>query len=79
MMRMIALRPSYRVDNEENTVYIADRLQAFFALDHAVLADDYVRVAENSSRLVKAPPCFTIFARSLLWSHSKRTGIQLSF
>jgi hypothetical protein len=65
------------MDDQKKVVYIADRVEAFFALDHAVLTDDYVRVAEDPARLVKAdPPRFTIFARSLPSSHSKRTVIR---
>ena len=40
--------------DQQNAVYIADCMQALFALDDAVFTDDYVRVAEDFSRLIKA-------------------------
>ncbi len=40
--------------DEQNAVYIADCVQALFTLDDAVFTDDYVRVAEDFSRLIKA-------------------------
>jgi hypothetical protein len=42
------------VNDQQNTLNITERVKALFALDHTVFTDDYVRVAEDSSRLVKA-------------------------
>jgi hypothetical protein len=46
------------MDNQQNAVYIADCVQALFALDHTVFTDDYARVAKDFSRLVKADAVF---------------------
>jgi hypothetical protein len=64
------------MNDQQNTLDIAERVKALFALDHAVFTDDYVRVAENRLASSKPTPCFTIFARFLLSSHSKRTVIR---
>jgi hypothetical protein len=39
--------------HQQNALYISDCVQAFFAVDYAVFMDDYVGIAEDSTRLVK--------------------------
>lgn len=65
------------MDDQQNAAYVTDGMEPLFALNHAVFADNYVRIAEDSSRLSKPTACFAMFARSLAPSHSNRTVILL--
>jgi hypothetical protein len=56
------------MQDEQHAVYVADGMQAFFALYHAIFTDDYVPVAEDSSRLVKADTVLHHIRGCLVWS-----------
>jgi hypothetical protein len=61
------------MDNQQDAVDIADRVQSIVALGDTVFTDNCMRSLKTRLASSKPTPCFTMFARFFLSSHSKRT------
>jgi hypothetical protein len=64
------------MNDQQNTLDITECVKALFALDQTVFRMITCGSPKTHLASSKPTPCFAIFARFLLSSHSKRTVIR---